>query len=85
MNEVTAPWAAWYGSEPLKMEFSENWELAVHHMKGGSDISDSGIRQAFADAIEAPPLREFARGKSTAAILRSLSPDSIIPASPLSD
>ena len=69
MNEVTAPWAAWYGTEPLKMEFPEDWELAVHHMKGGSDIGDSGIRQALADAIEAPPLREFARGKSTAAIL----------------
>ena len=38
-------------------------------MRGGPDIGDAGIRQALQETIGAPPLREFARGRSSAAIL----------------
>lgn len=35
MQEIFVPWAAWYGKAPLKMEFPDHWEVAVHHMRGG--------------------------------------------------
>ena len=69
MQEILVPWAAWYGKAPFKMEFPDRWEVAVHHMRGGPDIGDAGIRRALQEAIGAPPLREFARGRSSAAIL----------------
>ena len=69
MQEVLAPWAAWYGEAPLKMEFPEHWDISVHNMRGGRDIGDSGIRTALAQAIGAPELSEYALGKKTAAKL----------------
>lgn len=69
MQEMLVPWAAWYGEAPFKLEFPDHWEVAVHRMRGGPDIGDAGIRRALQEAIGAPPLREFARGRSSAAIL----------------
>ena len=69
MQEILVPWAVWYGKAPFKMEFPDHWEVAVHHMRGGPDIGDAGIRRALQETIGAPPLREFARGRSSAAIL----------------
>ena len=47
MQEIFVPWAAWYGKAPFKMKFPDHWEVAVHHMRGGPDIGDAGIRQAL--------------------------------------
>ena len=69
MQEVLAPWAAWYGKAPLQMEFPDHWDISVHNMRGGRDIGDSGIRKALAEAIGAPRLSVYARGKKSAAIL----------------
>lgn len=69
MQEIFVPWAAWYGKAPFKMKFPDHWAVEVHHMRGGPDIGDAGIRQGLQEAIGAPPLREFARGRSSAAIL----------------
>jgi nickel-dependent lactate racemase len=69
MQEILAPWAAWYGKAPLQMEFPDHWDISVHNMRGGRDIGDSGIRKALAEAIGAPRLSEYARGKKSAAIL----------------
>ena len=69
MQEILAPWAAWYGKAPLRMEFPDHWDISVHNMRGGRDIGDSGIRKALAEAIGAPRLSEYARGKNSAAIL----------------
>lgn len=69
MQEMLVPWAAWYGEAPFKLEFPDHWEVAVHRMRGGPDIGDAGIRRALQEAIGAPRLREFARGRSSAAIL----------------
>jgi len=69
MSQVQVPWAAWYGEGPLTLEFPDAWEVEVCPMKGGKDIGDAGIRQALSEPIGAPPLREFAKGKGSAAIL----------------
>lgn len=69
MTQVQIPWAAWYGKEPFTLSFPPSWEVEVCNMRGGKDIGDSGIRQGLAQSIGAPPLREFARGRASAAIL----------------
>jgi nickel-dependent lactate racemase len=68
MKTVTVPWAMWYG-DTFDMNFPDSWEVTVVEMRGGPDIGDEGIRQAFANPIGAPPLRELARGRRDAAIL----------------
>ena len=69
MNRVQIPWGAWYGKEPFTLEFPDEWDVEVCRMKGGKDIGEAGIRQALAAPIGAPPLREFAKGRDSAAIL----------------
>ena len=69
MQTVPVPWSAWYNTRTFEMTFPENWKVTVAHMKGGKDIGDEGIRNAFAQPIGAPPLREIAHGKRSAAIL----------------
>ena len=51
MQEILAPWAAWYGKAPLQMEFPDHWDISVHNMRGGRDIGYSGILNALAAAI----------------------------------
>lgn len=68
-TELQVPWAAWYGKEPLSLRFPEGWEVTVRRMRGGPDIGDAGIRQALAEPVGALPLREHARGRSSAAVL----------------
>ena len=68
-SELQVPWAAWYRKEPLSLSFPEGWEVTVRRMRGGMDIGDAGIREALAEPIGAPPLREHARGRTSAAIL----------------
>ena len=69
MSQVEIPWAAWYGDQPMILDFPEAWEVEVCRMKGGEDIGEEGIRRALSEPIGTPPLREFARGRSSAAIL----------------
>jgi nickel-dependent lactate racemase len=69
MTELNVPWAAWYGTEPLTMRFAADWQVDVFRMRGGDDIGDAGIRKALAEPIGAPPIRQFAAGSTTAAIL----------------
>ena len=68
MKTVTVPWSMWYG-DTFEMTFPDTWEVTVAEMRGGPDIGDEGIRQALADPIGAPPLRDLARGRRDAAIL----------------
>ena len=69
MQIVDIPWAAWYGQTPFRLEFPDFWKIQVCAMKGGTDIGEEGIRRSLAAPIGAPPLREFAKGKASAAIL----------------
>ncbi|MDP6780064.1 MAG: lactate racemase domain-containing protein [Candidatus Latescibacteria bacterium] len=69
MQTIRVPWAAWYGTEKLELSFPDTWELTVAEMAGGDDIGDAGIREALDSTIGTPPLRELARGRSSAAIL----------------
>ncbi len=68
MKTVTVSWSMWYG-DTFELTFPDSWEVTVAEMQGGPDIGDEGIRQAFANPIGSPPLRELARGRRDAAIL----------------
>jgi nickel-dependent lactate racemase len=68
MQTVTVPWSMWYGDR-FDMVFPDGWELSVAEMRGGPEIGEEGIRQAFERPIGAPRLRELARGRRDAAIL----------------
>jgi len=68
MKTVLVPWAMWYGDK-FEMTFPDSWDITLAEMKGGPDIGDEGIRQALAEPIGTPPLREIARGRRDAAIL----------------
>ena len=69
MQYVEIPWGVWYNEVPLTIEFPDDWQILDCPMVGGSDIGDEGIRRSFAESIGAPPLREFAKGKTSCAIL----------------
>jgi nickel-dependent lactate racemase len=58
----------WYGDR-FQFTFPDSWEVITARMRGGPEIGDAGIRQAFAHPIGSPPLRELARGRRDAAIL----------------
>jgi nickel-dependent lactate racemase len=59
----------WYGRDKFNLTLPDRWDVTVAEMAGGPDIGDAGIRQALAEPIGAPPLRELARGRRDAAIL----------------
>ncbi len=69
MNKLAIPWGAWYGQDKLVLDFPDTWNLTACRMHGGPDIGDEGIRAALAQPCGAPPLREYARGRRSAAIL----------------
>ena len=68
MRTITIPWQMWYGTS-LDISLPDSWETTVARMRGGPDIGEKGIRDAFANPIGAPPLREVARGRKNAAIV----------------
>ncbi len=69
MQTVSIPWAMWYGQTKFDLTLPDSWEVTVAEMRGGPDIGDAGIRRALAEPIGAPPLRELAKGRKSAAIL----------------
>lgn len=68
MPTITIPWQMWYGTS-LDISLPDSWETTVQQMTGGPDIGDEGIRNAFADPIGAPALRNIAKGRKNAAIV----------------
>ena len=69
MQTVSIPWRAYYDQENLDLAFPDAWDIEVSNMKGGADIGDAGIREAFANPIGSSTLREIAQGKRSAAII----------------
>ena len=53
----------------IALTLSDAWQGTVANMKGGTDISDEGIRAAFAAPVGSPTLGEIAPGGRSAAIL----------------
>ena len=71
LKKVIVPVLAWYGDKSLELGFPESWDVTVCNMKGAGTppLSDSEIREAFANPIGTKTIRELARGKKEVAIL----------------
>ncbi len=57
------PWRAWYGDDSLSLSFPSSWRVQVFWPVDAPDIGQDGIERAFENPIEAPPIKEIARGK----------------------
>ncbi len=66
---VNILWGSWHGDRTLTLELPDRYEVTVHPPKGGPDIGEEGIRQAFANPIGTPRIAEMARGKRSAVIV----------------
>lgn len=69
MQTVSIPWRAYYDQSNLDLTFPDEWTVEVSHMKGGKDVGDGGIRNAFANPIGSASLKEIATNKKSAAII----------------
>jgi len=70
-QEVVVPILAWYGDTDLGLQFPESWDVTACRMKGydAPQLSDDGIREAFANPIGTKTIKELAKGKREVAIL----------------
>ncbi len=70
-NAFRAPQRAWSGDTETLFSFPAGWELEVCRMQGerAPRLSEAEFREAFAQPIGGPPLRELARNKKKVVIL----------------
>jgi len=68
---IRVPQWAFYGDTELELPLPASWEVITRPMPGADlpPLSDGAIRQALAEPIGTPPLRELARGKRQVAII----------------
>lgn len=67
--KISLRWRSWHGDEPLEIDFPADYDVTVYPPRGGPDIGEEGIRQAFANPIGTPRLAELARGKRSAIVV----------------
>ena len=68
-NTTTVHSGAWYGDKALTLNFPADWEVEVLGPKDAPVLSDTQIKQAFAEPIGTPRISEMAKGKKSAAII----------------
>ena len=59
---------AWYAEELRTLRFPEGWEVHRLDPDDAPPIADDAVREAFANPIGAPRLRDAARGKRSAVV-----------------
>lgn len=71
MNTIRLPQLAWHGVSELALHIPESWQVEVGNMAGYARprLKPAEIRDAIANPIGMPPIREFARGKHEVVIL----------------
>jgi nickel-dependent lactate racemase len=60
---------AWYGDEPLQLEFPSRWRVTTHWPNTPPPLTDGRIRQSLESPTGQPPLRELLKGKLRPLIL----------------
>ncbi|MFC1933770.1 nickel-dependent lactate racemase [Chloroflexota bacterium] len=70
-NTVRLPQLAWFGDTELELQFPKSWDVHVCYMQGYSApaLSEEQLRQAFANPIGTPRIRDLAKGKNEVVIL----------------
>jgi nickel-dependent lactate racemase len=68
---IEVPQLPWHGAKPLELTLPDQWQVEVCNMAGCDrpPLNDDEIREAVADTIGTPPIRELARGKKEVVIL----------------
>lgn len=61
--------AAWYGDEPLLVDFPDTWDVTAHWPGTPPPLRDEQIVQALDQPVAQPPIREIALGKSRPLII----------------
>lgn len=69
MQTLTIPWAAWYGDHSLDLSFPDGWDARLFPPRGAPDLDDAALRDALAQPIGAPRLRDLARGRRSAVLV----------------
>ena len=71
MQLITVPQLPMEGPKDLVLSFPDEWEVAVHNMKGWNRpaVTMEQIVASLRNPIGTPPLRELAKGKTAVAIL----------------
>lgn len=62
---------AWFGNEPVKIEFPDNWDVTYHGIKGDElpALTKEQIREKINKPYGMPPLRELAKGRNEVVIV----------------
>jgi nickel-dependent lactate racemase len=63
------PSRAWYGDVDLTLSFPPAWHVHTLAMKDAPTLNAAQIEAAFANPIGTPPIRELARGRTSATIV----------------
>jgi nickel-dependent lactate racemase len=68
---IEVPQLPWHGAKPLELTLPDQWQVEVCNMAGCDrpPLNDDEIREAVADTIGTPPIRELAKGKKEVVIL----------------
>jgi nickel-dependent lactate racemase len=71
VTTIKLPQLAWHGVKDLELPLPEGWQVEVCHMAGYNrpHLKPAEIKEAIANPIGMPPIREYARGKNEVVIL----------------
>jgi nickel-dependent lactate racemase len=71
MSLVRLPQLAWYGTKELELTLPDSWQVEVYNMAGFDRpaMKPDEIKDAIANLIGSPPIRELARGKNEVVII----------------
>lgn len=68
---IEVPQLPWHGPKPLALTFPDSWQVEVCDMAGWDRpaLDAEALKQAVANPIGSPPIRELAKGRKEAVIL----------------
>jgi len=71
MSLIRLPQLAWYGTKELELTLPDSWQVEVYNMAGFDRpaMKPDEIKDAIANLIGSPPIRELARGKNEVVII----------------
>ena len=68
-STFTLPWGAWFGDRDRPFDLPDGWEAEVAEPRGAEPLTVAALHDALAAGIDAPPLRELARGRRNAVVV----------------
>ena len=69
MSDVQLRTKAWFGDEPLSINFPPAWNIVEVGPQDAPALSATAMREKLNVPIGSPPLREIAKGKTKCVII----------------